>query len=251
MTLIIGLVTIFETEEAKANRRLDLAHEEIERLAKIAERERIARDLHDLLGHTLSVITLKSDLAVRLVGHDDARAGREMEEVARVSRQALKEVREAVRGYRLRSLQGELEAARDMCVAAGLAFDYLVKPPLLLGSLPPAQETVLALALREAVTNVTRHAAATHCTVRLLSSTASNGCAEVSLEVEDDGRGKDAPDGAGLSGMRERVALLGGRLSIAGRSPGTRLVLRLQTPLAAPEARPERRAARVAVALEP
>lgn len=215
---IIGGVNIFHAEKERTNAKLRLAHDEISRLAKVAERERIARDLHDLLGHTLSSITLKSELASRLAQTDPVRAEREMREVAQVSRDALKEVREAVRGYRARDLGGELEAAKTMLAAAGVRLEYFAEPL----TLPPIYEGALALALREAVTNVLRHARASVCTVRLLRLEG-----EAWLEVDDDGLGKCAPDGAGLAGMGERAALLGGRLSVQGSSAGTRLRLTL------------------------
>lgn len=217
---IIGGVNIFEAEKGRANTKLRLAQEEVEHLATIAERERIARDLHDLLGHTLSVITLKSELASKLAASDPARAAREMVEVTRVSRQTLREVREAVRGYRSRGLEGELTVAKETLGAAGVLFDLLVEPL----ELTPAQEGTLALALREAATNVVRHASASRCTVRLLHKER-----EVRLEVEDDGGGKHAPDGAGLLGMRERAEALGGLLSVESTGQGTRLVLKLPT----------------------
>lgn len=215
-----GLINIFQAEKDRGNRALRRAHDEIERLAKVAERERIARDLHDLLGHTLSSITLKSELASRLAVTDPKRAEREMAEVARVSRGALREVREAVSGYRARNLSGELDAAKTMLTAAGVRLEYFAEPLSLL----PVQEGTLALALREAITNVVRHAQASVCTVRLLKTED-----EVRLEVDDDGLGKAAPNGAGLSGMGERAELLGGRLGIKGNANGTQL--RLSLPL--------------------
>ena len=217
---ILGGINIFAAERARADAKLRLAHDEIERLAKVAERERIARDLHDLLGHTLSVITLKSELASRLAARDPARAEHEMSEVAQVSRQALRETREAVRGYRSRDLSGESGAAKAMLAAAGVRLEYLAEPL----DLTPAQEGTLALALREAVTNVVRHAQASSCTVRL--TRAEDG---VRLEVVDDGLGKRAADGSGLSGMRERAEGLGGGLEIEGGAAGTRLLLTLPT----------------------
>ncbi len=215
---ILGGINIFEAEKDRANARLRRAHDEVEHLATIAERERIARDLHDLLGHTLSVITLKSELASKLAVTDSERAAREMVEVTRVSRQALREVREAVRGYRSRGLPGELTVAKEMLGAAGLKVEHHTQDL----ELTPAAEGALALALREAVTNVVRHAGATRCTVRL---TQEGGA--VRLTVEDDGRGKRQEDGAGLCGMRERAVALGGSLSVESLARGTRLVLTL------------------------
>ncbi len=215
---LLGTANIFEAEKGRANAKLRRAQGEVERLAKVAERERIARDLHDLLGHTLSIITLKSELASKLARTDPARAGTEMAEVAQVSRGALKEVREAVRGYRLRDLGGELRAAKEMLAAAGVHLESFAQPL----TLTPAQEGTLALALREAVTNVVRHAHATRCTVRL---TQKGG--EARLVVEDDGTGRRAADGTGVTGMRERAQGLGGGLSLTGGSSGTRLLLTL------------------------
>lgn len=217
MVLVIGGFNIYDAEKRRASAKLHLAQEEIERLAKVAERERIGRDLHDLLGHTLSVITLKSELASKLAQTDPKRAGREMAEVAGVSRGALKEVREAVRGLREGGLAGEVEGAKRALTAAGVAFSYHAEPL----TLTPAQESTLALALREAVTNVVRHAQATRCTVRLECRGEV-----VTLTVEDDGCAASAPEGAGLAGMRERAEAMGGSLR-RGLEGGTQLTVSL------------------------
>jgi two-component system sensor histidine kinase DesK len=217
MATVIGVVNIFEAEKERANAKLRLAHEEIARLAKVAERERIARDLHDLLGHTLSMITLKSELASKVALSDPERAVQEMAEVATVSRGALKEVRETVRGYRAGGLAEEVRSAERALKAAGVAFSYRAEAV----ALTPAQERTLALALREAVTNVVRHAGATRCAVRL-----EHRGSEVTLTVEDDGCAAPAPEGAGLMGMRERAEALGGGLKrTLGR--GTQLTVSL------------------------
>ena len=224
---MIATLNTFEAERARSNAKLLMAQEEIERLATIAERERIARDLHDLLGHTLSVITLKSELAAKLAPHDPARAAGEMRDVERISRDALSEVRSAVRGYRAQGLEGELVSARVMLETAQIAFDYYAEPL----TLSPAQEATLSLALREAVTNVVRHAGASRCAVRLRQEDGvqKGGAQEgVVLEVQDDGCGGDAPAGAGLSGMRERVGALGGRVTREGEG-GTHLTVFLPT----------------------
>ncbi len=217
MTLVIGGLNVFYAEKAQADAQLRLAHSEIRRLATVAERERIARDLHDLLGHTLSSITLKSELAAKLAQADPARAGLEMREVTRVSRDALREVREAVRGYRTRDLNTELAAVKGMLAVAEVRLEVAAKMP----ALPPEREAALALALREAVTNVVRHAHAASCRVELKQTGA-----EVRLIVADDGVGKRGPDGAGLKGMRERAEGLGGTLRVAAQG-GTRLELTL------------------------
>ena len=214
---MIAALNTFQAERSRSNAKLLMAQEEIERLATIAERERIARDLHDLLGHTLSVITLKAELAAKLVQHDPARASHEMRDVERISRDALSEVRSAVRGYRAQGLEGELVSARVMLETAQVTFDYYAEPL----TLSPAQEATLSLALREAVTNVVRHAGASRCAVRLRQDGAQEG---VVLEVQDDGCGGDAPPGSGLSGMRERVGALGGRVTREAKG-GTHLTV--------------------------
>lgn len=200
---IIGGVNIHFAETSRANARLRATQEEVERLAKTAERERIARDLHDLLGHTLSLITLKAELAGKLLSRDPDRAGREIREVERISREALREVRTAISGYRSEGLQAELGRARLALESSGVKLEYFAQPVDLL----PAQEAVLALALREAVTNVIRHAAAQTCRISLEPVDGA-----VRLEVKDDGRGGAAPEGIGLASMRERVEGLGGRI---------------------------------------
>ena len=202
-TLLIGGISIHAAEVRRANAKLRMAQEEVERLAQTAERERIARDLHDVLGHTLSMITLKSELAGKLVERDPERAGREIREVERISREALREVRAAIAGYRSEGLQAELGRARLALEAAGVKLEYITQPV----ELDPARETALALALREAVTNIVRHARAATCRISL-EQTAE----ETRLEVRDDGRGGSAPEGMGLASMRERVQGLGGSL---------------------------------------
>ena len=150
---VIGAVNLFYASQSRHNAELRLAQEEVAQLAKLAERERIARDLHDLLGHTLSVITLKSELAAKLIGRDADKAAAEMRDVERISRDALAEVRRAVQGYRAQGFAATLVSARMMLEAADIAFDYAAEPV----TFTPEQENALAFALREAVTNVVRH----------------------------------------------------------------------------------------------
>jgi two-component system, NarL family, sensor histidine kinase DesK len=207
--------------------KMRLAHEELEHLAKVAERERIARDLHDVLGHTLSLITLKSELARKLVDRDPERAKQEMQEVETTSRAALADVREAIRGYRSDGIFAELARARAALETAGVAVqcDTDTVP------LSPAQESVLALALREAVTNVVRHAEARSCNVILKRKESL-----CTLEVADDGCGAVGPEGNGLRGMRERLEALGGSLRLLS-SNGTRLIIDLPLASVAPALR--------------
>lgn len=203
----------------------------VRELARHGERERIARDMHDVLGHTLSVIILKTDLAARLAHRDPDRVVRELAEVDRIARETLDEVRQTLRGYRAKNLEHEIELARHTLTIAGIAVITELEAP----RLDPAQENVLCLALRESVTNVVRHARAKRCR---LAVTAHHG--ECVLEIEDDGECASAADtseggastrglhheGGGLSGMRERVAESGG--SITQRvDRGTKLTVRL------------------------
>lgn len=197
--------------------KLQRANDEIEHLAKVAERERIARDLHDVLGHTLSLITLKSELARKLVDRDPERAKLEMQDIEKTSRAALADVREAIRGYRGEGLFAELARARAALETAGVT----LKCDTAHMELSPAQEGVLALALREAVTNVVRHAEAHSCEVRLVKDDIS-----CRMEIADDGVGGDAPEGNGLRGMRERLQAIGGSLQ-RSTCDGTRLIIQL------------------------
>ena len=216
--VIIGAGNTFFAERNRMNRRLRKANEEIEHLATVAERERIARDLHDVLGHTLSVITLKSELAGKLIDRDPARAGKEIREVEEISRQALSDVRDAIRGYRSKGLAAELAQAKLTLETAGLAVQCDAATTM---KIPAMQESVLSLAVREAVTNVVRHAQARTCRMRLEQQNGS-----CRLEIQDDGRGTSNGEGNGLRGMRERVEMLGGQLQRNTES-GTRLTITL------------------------
>jgi two-component system sensor histidine kinase DesK len=216
--VLIGTGNTFFAERARMNRKLRKANEEIENLAKVAERERIARDLHDVLGHTLSVITLKSELAGKLMDRDPQRAGQEIREVEQISRQALSDVRDAIRGYRSKGLVAELAQAKSTLETAGLMVHVDAATSM---QLPPMQESVLSLAVREAVTNVVRHAKARTCRLRIEQQ---NGTCR--LEVADDGQGFTTLEGNGLRGMRERVEMLGGTLERRNKS-GTTLTVTL------------------------
>lgn len=223
--LPVGLGGIMEAEVKRSRRHLLQKQEEVEHLATIAERERISRDLHDLLGHTLSLITLKAELAGKLVQRDAAAAASEIRDIEQTARQALSEVRSAVTGYRQAGFAYELDGARHSLAAANITLTAAVQPLVL----PPAAENVMSLALREAVTNIVRHArAATRCEVSL---GVEHGM--IVLRIADDGGVADAAAikaGNGLSGMRERVAALGGRLAMHG---GRGLELELMLPLGA------------------
>jgi two-component system sensor histidine kinase DesK len=216
--VFIGAGNVFFAERNRMNRKLRKANEEIENLAKVAERERIARDLHDVLGHTLSVITLKSELAGKLIDRDPQRAGKEIREVEQISRQALSDVRDAIRGYRSQGLVAELAQAKTTLETAGLTVQCDAATTM---KLPAVQESVLSLAVREAVTNVVRHAQARTCRMRLEQQNGS-----CRLEIHDDGCGSSNGEGNGLRGMRERVEMLGGTLN-RNTDAGTRIIITL------------------------
>jgi two-component system, NarL family, sensor histidine kinase DesK len=211
----VGIGNLFTALRIRANKRLGLAQDQIEHLAKVAERERIARDLHDVLGHTLSVVVLKSELAGKLMGSDTERARREIGEVEQIARKALSEVREAIRGYRAEGLFAEIARARRTLDAAGVSLDCQTEGV----RLEPAEESVLSLVLREAITNILRHAGATRCRLEVAADDRST-----VLRVEDNGRGAIEREGNGIRGMRERVEALGGRLEIDSRQ-GTHLTI--------------------------
>ena len=214
---VVGTTNIHFAEMRRKDSRLRIAQAALEEMARVAERERIGRDLHDLLGHTLSVIVLKSELVSKLAERDPARAVAEIHEVERISREALAEVRKAVRGYRTEGLTDEVANAERVLIAAGITAEISIEP----AALPPDEDRALAFALREAVTNVVRHAGASRCRISL----AVNG-ARTTLEVRDNGRGGLAPEGSGLSGMRERLRQVAGTLD-REEDAGTRLVISL------------------------
>jgi two-component system, NarL family, sensor histidine kinase DesK len=217
LTAIMGAVNVYYGQLVRDRKKLHRAQEEVEHLAQVAERERIARDLHDVLGHTLSVIVLKSELASKIADTDPARAVREIKDVERISRDALSQVRATIQGYHARSLTAEAEQARAALEAAGVRVRCEFEP----ADISATHEGVLSLALREAVTNVIRHAKATSCSLSLRP--VPGGCR---LEIQDDGCGQLSPEGTGLSGMRQRVETLGGELH-RDVSGGTRLLITL------------------------
>ena len=213
--VIFGLSNFAFAQQARTNSLLERANSEIERLSQLAERERIARDLHDLLGHTLTVITVKLDLARRLLSRDLVRARNEIVEAEQTARSALAEVREAVSGYRAEGLDAEMGRARRSLLTANVK----LTTDLAAVSLSPSQLNVVCLALREAVTNIVRHAHATMCHVTLLKEKAT-----IHFTVEDNGLGGQIREGNGLRGMRERVESMSGAVTLkASANEGTSL----------------------------
>ncbi|MEZ5463424.1 sensor histidine kinase [Dokdonella sp.] len=226
LTTIISVAVFFGNhffvEASRRRAALKLSHDEVRRLAALAERERIGRDLHDLLGHTLSLIALKSELAGKLLDRDPAKAAREISEVTRVARDALSQVRRAVSGIRVAGLAAELASAKQLLESDGIAFNYSLGDV----ALQTEQETALALVVREALTNVQRHARARRAEV-ILDTVGGR----VHLYVSDNGRGGKMEPGNGMRGMRERIEQLGGSLVVESSSgKGTRLKFELPAP---------------------
>jgi two-component system sensor histidine kinase DesK len=197
------------------NRALAEARSEIARLAAENERTRIARDLHDLLGHSLTTITVKAELSRRLGQTDVAAALREIGEVEVLSRRALSDVRAAVANYRDVTLVGELASGRELLRAAGIAADL----PRAVDVVDDGAQELFGWVLREGLTNVVRHSHASLCTVRI---------SKTSVEIVDDGSGMLVAAGSGLSGLRERVGAAGGTMEVGPVPPrGWRIAVRL------------------------
>jgi two-component system sensor histidine kinase DesK len=217
---IPGFVVIAFIRSMAMSRELRAAREEMAATAAVAEeRLRIARDLHDLLGHSLSLIALKSELAGRLALQSPERAASEIRDIENAARTALAEVREAIADYRQSTLASELAGARELLAAAGIAYRYEGVESARL-ELPAPVEAALAWTVREGVTNVIRHSHARHCIIRLTRAPT-----EVAVVIEDDGLGAPAADamgadGSGLRGLAQRVAAIGGRYEAGPRAGG-------------------------------
>jgi two-component system sensor histidine kinase DesK len=236
-----AMATFFAYSAGKRNEAVETLRQTRAELARVAvaeERLRIARDLHDLLGHSLSLITLKAELSRRMIATDVAGAAREMSELETVARQSLSDVREAVAGYRQPDLAAELGAARQMLAAAGIAGQISVPDEL---QLPAPADTVLAWAVREGVTNVVRHARATSAAITVRADRD-----QVTVEVTNDGSGLPGGSlrlsgpgrgGSGLAGLGERVRKLGGELT-AGPVAPSGFRLRVTIPADGPAATP-------------
>jgi two-component system sensor histidine kinase DesK len=212
-----GLVSVL-----RRNRELADAREELARLAVSEERLRFARDLHDIVGHSLTAISVKAELAGRLIGRDDDRAGAEIVDVQRVARDALRDVRATVQGYRDVSLAGELASARSVLAAAGISAEI----PTAVDGVPGGNRELFGWVVREGVANVVRHSGATRVRIAVTPST---------VEVTDDGAAPlrratgggpvdDHDNSSGLAGLRERLRAVGGTLTVGpGDDGGWRL----------------------------
>ncbi len=211
--LIVAVANYFSAELSTKHAALVASQNEVRQMAAQAERERIARDLHDLLGHTLTVVAVKADLAARLVERDPVRAKAEMEDLQVTARTALADIRSAVTGMRRVALGAELAQARNALAAVDTAL-AVTGPD---GVLPPAIEETIAMLLREGATNVVRHARASRCDVVIDVEPSS-----VRFTLSDDGVGGDIREGNGLAGMRARVAAARGTLQVTGGN-GTRI----------------------------
>ena len=226
------------------------ARETVAKLAANEERLRLARDMHDLTGQSLSLITLKSELAARRIARLPQSAEldavlSDVTDIGRVSRQTLQDIREAVSGYRRPTLAVEIITARASMDAAGINLDDDPALTMRSGTFDPDAEAALAWCLREAATNVIRHSGAADCRIRLTERSG-----EVSLEVSDNGRGltavagpagpagPDLPSGTGLHGMSERLSAVGGRFSVGTTGRDGRGFRLIATVPAAPEPKP-------------
>ncbi|MGI5399394.1 sensor histidine kinase [Streptomyces sp. CA-135486] len=227
-TFISSMVTAAVLALSETVRELRATKEELARTAVEKERLRFSRDLHDLLGHTLSVIVVKSEAARRLAPRDLDAAIVQITDIESVGRQALTEIREAVTGYREGSLATELDRARDILTTVGI--EPVVRqsgPPL-----EPQTEALLSWVVRESVTNAVRHSKASRCEIEVTGTPG-----RVRLVIMDDGRGVGSgTPGSGLKGLRERVAAAGGSLE-AGPSPRGGFRVRAELPVDARQGR--------------
>lgn len=211
VALAVGLSLSLGTEVGRARRRLATSEQRTAVLAVAAERARIGRDLHDILGHSLTSIAITADLAERLIGRDDDAARREVASIAAIARQSLADVRATASGMRHVRLATEIAAARSVLEAAGVE----ARTPTAIPDLTDTASELLGFAVREAVTNVVRHANATTCTISHVDG---------GISVRDDGIGPfngTERDGSGLAGLEARLAEHGGSLEVVDGHPGT------------------------------
>lgn len=214
LVVMTGGATLSREAFYARTKALLASQEEVRRLAGTAERERITRDLHDVVGRSLTLIVLKAELGAKLAARDVAAAEAEMRAVAAIARDGLADVRAALAGQSGGTLTHEVEASTQALKAAGIT-------PRLAGdgsTIPADAGAVLAMTLREAVTNVIRHAEAGACAIELALDAGA-----ARLIVSDDGHGRSFREGFGLAGMRQRLTAAGGSLAIEPGLPGTRL----------------------------
>ena len=204
---VSGIGAIFGFRQARERQRRD----------KTSERERIAKDLHDVLGHSLSSLALKAELARRVFHADPQRALAEISEVERIARQGLEEMRGAIHGYYSGDVYAELNRVESLLKAANIDVERRCENL----SMPPAKERVLALIVREAVTNILRHSQAEACRLALFRVDGA-----YRLEISDDGRGGTHEEGVGMRSIRTRAEALGGT-AVWSSAIGTKLSVSL------------------------
>lgn len=205
--LFMRLIEDREADRRELERELDI----------VGERERVARDVHDVVGHSLTAVTAKAELAERLIDLDPERAREELQQIQSLTRESLAEIRATISGLRVARLADELEQARASLHDAGIEADI----PRDTSEVDPRHRIVAAWVLRESVTNVIRHSGASRCTVTLHPD---------GITIVDDGCGVGAaPEGNGVRGMRERVSHTGGHLLVGAPvdGSGTRIEVRL------------------------
>jgi two-component system sensor histidine kinase DesK len=220
LAVLLGSAATFGLRLAgERQERLQVAQSEIAALAVQNERARIAADLHDILGHSLTVVTVKAELAQRLLDVDLERARKELADLEALARDALKDVRATAMGVRGISLPGEIAAAREALAAAHVACEL----PGAADEVPTRNRELFAWTIREAVTNIVRHSGASRCEVLLTAG---------SVEIVDDGVGQSAPspDGQGLVGLRRRADALGAKLTVGARQGGSGFRVRVEVP---------------------
>lgn len=224
---IMPFIIRFSSRYRDMAERLQAATKQVERFAQEEERQRIARELHDTLGHTLSLIVLKAELTEKLAGRFPEKAAAEAKEIRLTASAALKQMRELVSDMKIVKLEDEWEHARTLCAAANVGLS--VKENLGSFILTPLQESVIAMCVREALTNVVRHSNASHCQIELFKEGETLRCL-----VSDNGRGfedrSDSPGGNGLIGMKQRLGLLEGQLILTGRE-GKGTILQMEIPI--------------------
>ncbi len=216
MIWVVGSAVFHDVSRDHRAVALQAENRRIAHLATIAERERIARDVHDIAGQALTAIIVRSQLIQRLAPSDPDRVAEQADAVERIARDAMSSIRESVAGWHQASLSDELVGARDTLAAGGIGLETLGDTDV---DLAPSVENVLALGLREAITNVVRHADAATVVIRI-----DNQDGAVSLSVTDDGIGPTGGTGSGIQGMRERVVAAGGTVTFGpGVTGGTEL----------------------------
>lgn len=219
MSITLGLLNIHNSEVLKKNKALKQSQQETKQLAKIAERERISRDLHDLLGHSLSVITLKSELAGKMIdkGISLDKIKAEIKAVEQLSRKTLAQVRDAVKGYNVATINGEILQVKVATEAANIELIASIE----VESLPLNVESELALIIREAITNVIRHAETEKVWIVLKNVTT-----HLILTISDQGQITTNKEQSGMQNMRTRIAHLGGKMEVEN-TPNTQLTFTL------------------------